>query len=159
MLQCNLRMHYTVLSTIPLPTEICILARRRRRKKKKRKKKRRWVSFGLAVRRYAGKQKGLGSIQLRLSLPFRKVVVGGHCLVTLSLTVNETLKWLSSLPILMQESFWWWQCSDRYITYLFPPPPPLSLSSMRESVHFMVSAERSARASAFVIVTWRSAVR
>ena len=24
----------------------------------------------------------------------------------------ETLKWLSSLPSLMQESFWWWQCSD-----------------------------------------------
>ena len=29
------------------------------------------------------------------------------CLVTLSLTMNETLKRLSSLPILMQESFWW----------------------------------------------------
>ena len=29
------------------------------------------------------------------------------CLVTLSLTINETLKRLSSLPILMQESFWW----------------------------------------------------
>ena len=24
-----------------------------------------------------------------------------------SLTVNETLTWVSSLPILMQESFWW----------------------------------------------------
>ena len=42
--------------------------------------------------------------------------------MTLSLTVNETLQWLSSLPILMQKSFWWWQCSDRYIS---PPPPPL----------------------------------
>ena len=31
--------------------------------------------------------------------------------MTLSLTINETLKWLSSLPILMQKSFWWWQCS------------------------------------------------
>ena len=30
-----------------------------------------------------------------------------HCLVTLTLTVNETLKRLSSLPILQQESFWW----------------------------------------------------
>ena len=29
----------------------------------------------------------------------------GHCLVTLSLPINETLKWLTSLPILMQESF------------------------------------------------------
>ena len=46
--------------------------------------------FGLAVRRLAGKQEGSGSIPLRLSLPFKKVVVGGHCLVTLSLTVNET---------------------------------------------------------------------
>ena len=44
---------------------------------------------------------------LRLSFLFRKVVVCGHCPVTLSLAVNETLKWLSSLPILMQGSFWW----------------------------------------------------
>ena len=55
----------------------------------------------------AGKQKGLGSIPLRISFLFRKVVVCGHCLVTLSLTINETLKCLSSLPILMHESFWW----------------------------------------------------
>ena len=55
----------------------------------------------------AGKQKGLGSIPLRLSFLFKKVVVCGHRLVTLSLTINETLKWLSSLPVLMQESFWW----------------------------------------------------
>ena len=31
---------------------------------------------------------------------------GAGAYVTLSLTVNETLKWLSSLPTLMQESFW-----------------------------------------------------
>ena len=51
--------------------------------------------------------------------------------VTLSLTIDETLKWLSSLPILMQESFWWWQCSDRYILSLFPylhTPSPFSPS-------------------------------
>ena len=46
---------------------------------------------------------------------------------------TETLKWLSSLPILMQESFWWWQCSDRYVIFLFPYlhtpfPPPFSPS-------------------------------
>ena len=45
---------------------------------------------------------------------------------------TETLKWLSSLPILMQKSFWWWQCSDRYILSLFPhlhtPFPPFSPS-------------------------------
>ena len=39
--------------------------------------------------------------------------------MTLSLTINETLKWLSSLPVSVQESFWWWQCSNRYITSLF----------------------------------------
>ena len=75
---------------------------------------------GTAVRHSAGKQKGLGLILLRLSLPFKKVVVNGHCLVTLSLTINETLKWLSLLPILMQESFWWRQCSDGSIISLFP---------------------------------------
>jgi len=36
----------------------------------------------------------------------------------------ETLKWLSSLPILMQESFWRWQRSDRYIISLTLPPIP-----------------------------------
>ena len=65
--------------------------------------------FDLAVGRQSGKQKGLGSIPLRLSQLSlqKKVVVCGHRLVTLSLTINETLKWLSSLPILLQESFWW----------------------------------------------------
>ena len=42
--------------------------------------------FGLAVRREAGKRKDLGSIPFRLSFLFKKVVVCGHCLVTLSIT-------------------------------------------------------------------------
>ena len=63
-------------------------------------------------------------VRICFGSPFSsKVVVCGHCLVTLSLTINETLKWFSLLPILMQESFWWWQCGDRYIIYLSPPPP------------------------------------
>ena len=83
--------------------------------------------FGLAVR--------LGSrgssVRIRFGSPFSsKVVVCGHCLVTLSLTINQTLKWLSSLPILTQKWFWWWQCSDRYI-YNLPlsvsPSPPTSI--------------------------------
>ena len=57
--------------------------------------------FGRAVRRWAGKQRDFGSNPLGLSL-LSKVVVCGHCLVTLSLIINETLKWLSSLPILTQ---------------------------------------------------------
>ena len=50
------------------------------------------------------------SVRFRLGSPFsskRLWFVCGHCLVTLSLTITATLKWLSSLPILMQESFWW----------------------------------------------------
>ena len=46
--------------------------------------------FGLAVRRSAGKQKGgLSSIPLRLSLLFKKAMVCGHCLVTLSLQTKN----------------------------------------------------------------------
>ena len=38
--------------------------------------------FGLAVRRKAGKQQGLGSVPLRLSFLFTsEIVVCGHCLV------------------------------------------------------------------------------
>ena len=49
------------------------------------------------------------SVRTRFGSPFSsKIVVCGHSLVTLSLTIsNEILKWLSSLPILMLESFWW----------------------------------------------------
>ena len=50
----------------------------------------------------------------------------------------ETLKWLSSLPTLMQKSFWWWQCSDRYIISLFPhlhtPFHPFSPSLISRTV-------------------------
>ena len=53
--------------------------------------------FGPAVRREAGKQEGLSLIPLWLSSK-----VCGHCLVTLPLAVNETLKWLSYLNISMQ---------------------------------------------------------
>ena len=42
---------------------------------------------------------------------------------------TKTLKWLAALPIIMQKSFWWWQCSDRHIISLSPPtsipPSPL----------------------------------
>ena len=43
--------------------------------------------------------------------------------MTLSVTINETLKRLSSLPIFMQESFWWRQSSGRYIIS-HPPCKP-----------------------------------
>ena len=53
---------------------------------------------------------------------------------------TETLKWLSLLPILMRKSFWWWQCSVRYIISLSPhfhtpsPPPPFSPSLISRTV-------------------------
>ena len=60
--------------------------------------------------------------------------------MTLSVAIYETLKWLSSLPILIHESFWWWQCSDWYIISRFPhlhTPPPF-FPSLRS---FMVSVD------------------
>ena len=62
---------------------------------------------------------------------------------------TETLKWLSSLPILIQKSFWWWQCSDRYIISLAPhlyiPFPPSLISlvvsvDVKHRVYFVLSA-------------------
>ena len=41
-----------------------------------------------------------------------------YCSETLALTMNETLKWLSSLPILMQKSLWWGQSSVRHSSTL-----------------------------------------
>ena len=44
-------------------------------------------------------------VLIRFGSPFSpKVVVCGYCLVTLFLAINETLKWLSSLPSLMQKT-------------------------------------------------------
>ena len=37
----------------------------------------------------------------------RKIVIYGHFLVTLHSTINETFKWLTSLPSLMRTLFWW----------------------------------------------------
>ena len=51
-----------------------------------------------------------------------------HCLVTLSITINETSKQLSLLPILMQESFWWRHCNNRYTISLFPHLRPSLIS-------------------------------
>ena len=73
--------------------------------------------------------------------------------MTLSLIINETLKWLSSLPILTQESFWLWQCSDRCIISVFPhlhthfpvPKKPYSLLfvDVKHHVYFSAAELRS----------------
>ena len=58
------------------------------------------------------------------SLSSTVVVFMDTAFETLPLTMNETLKWLTSQPILMQESFRWWWGSVRYSLHLPPPPPP-----------------------------------
>ncbi len=63
------------------------------------------AGFGLTVRRWAGSsmQKDFSSIPVQTSCVLIFFVVCGYCLMTLSLTINETLERLSSLPILMLE--------------------------------------------------------
>ena len=56
---------------------------------------------GLAVRRKAGQRKDLDSIRFGSSFS-SKIVVYGHCLVTLPTQLMKTLKWLTQLPTLMQ---------------------------------------------------------
>ena len=60
-------------------------------------------SMLLYVHRHRTDPQGLQTSRTTIQLWSR----GLQYLVTLSLTINETLKRLSSLPILMQESFWW----------------------------------------------------
>ena len=62
---------------------------------------------------------------------------GPHSVSDLSLTINEKLKCLSLLPILMLQSFWWWQCTIRYSP--FPPPPGilvLTSTSLETTWHY-----------------------
>ena len=63
-----------------------------------------------------------------------------------------TLKWLSRhrLSILLQELFWWWQCSlDRSIIPLFPAPPPYPLSSVPNKPYGSVCAGTWSTLSSF----------
>ena len=49
------------------------------------------------------------SVRIRFGSPFssKRLWFVNSCLVTLSLTINKTFKWLSPLPILIQELLWW----------------------------------------------------
>ena len=84
------------------------------------------------------------------------------CFVTLSLTINKTLKWLSLLPTLMQESFWWRQCSDMYIISLFPhlcnPPPPPPSPHPYKALWFlwMGSTTFTYLPTSWVLISWPS---
>ena len=50
---------------------------------------------------------GVGLISKFGSLFPSKVVVYGARVMTLPFTINETSKWFSSLPMLMQKPLWW----------------------------------------------------
>ena len=64
------------------------------------------------------------SVRYRFGSPFSSIAVAcEHCLVTLSLTFNETLsEWLSALPILMQVIL---VVTVQRQVYTLPLPPPL----------------------------------
>ena len=90
----------------------------------------------MAVRQVSGRT----SVQYHFSSPFSSKRLWFVDTVLCPSLPTETLilKWLSSLPILMQASFWWWQCSDRYIISLSPHlHTPFSLSL----INFMVSVD------------------
>ena len=78
--------------------------------------------FGLAVRRYAGKRKDLGSIPFRPSFLFKKLVCG-YCLVTLSLTITETIDGSHRCPSESRSH----SGGDRVATGIFFPLLPPSL--------------------------------
>ena len=72
----------------------------------------------------------------------------------------ETLKWLSSLPTLMQKSFWWQQYSDR--SYNFPltgptsesiPPsrPPASQSASSDLINLTVVSVRDVKHHIYLV--------
>ena len=65
---------------------------------------------------------GRTSVRYRFGSPFSSTVTRLWFVDTVLWLCPSlpTLKWLSSLPILMQESFWWWQRSDKYIISLSP---------------------------------------
>ena len=62
--------------------------------------------LGLVARRSAGEWKDTGSTPRFGSPLSSKTVIYGHCLVTLPGTINETVKWLTLLRILLRKSFW-----------------------------------------------------
>ena len=88
--------------------------------------------FSPAVTLWAGKR--TTSVRfIRFGSPFSsECVVYGRCLVTLSHTINETLKWLSSLSIYLNAGVTLVvTVSVRYIPHppAHPPPPPDLLGS------------------------------
>ena len=62
----------------------------------------------------AGKQMDLGLILLQLSFLFKKVVFVDTVLWP---RPSQLIK-MALIALLMQESFWWWQCSDMFIISL-----------------------------------------
>ena len=82
----------------------------------------------------AGRPRGFGLNLLRLSFLFKSCGLWTLSCESLTIIKYKTLKWLSLLPTLMQKSFWWWQCSDKYIIslslHLHSPFSPSLISLM-----------------------------
>ena len=90
--------------------------------------------FGLAVRRYADEQKDLASTLLSLKNKLWSM--------SFDFAIDEARKWLSSLSILMQESFSWRQCRVRCSLPLSPPAGIL--------IHASTSSEATRRSTSLV---------
>ena len=55
----------------------------------------------------------------------------------------------------MQKSFWWWQCSDRYIISLSPPPTPFHcLSPFLTSLMISVDFKHHIYLTQLAVTTW-----
>ena len=78
--------------------------------------------FGPAARHRASQQTNVSSRSLS-----SKTWGSYTRVLTSPLAINKTLKWLTLLPTLMPESFWWCQHSIRHSSSLPSPPPGISV--------------------------------
>ena len=93
--------------------------------------------LGPVVGRSTGKRRKDPGSTLRFGSPFSsKMVVYGHCLVTLPRAIHETLTEMSHIAAhACTRSFWWWQCTVRYKL-----PLPSSTKPRRPSFSTLLDA-------------------
>ena len=66
----------------------------------------------------------LFNAELTALLSLQKLWFVDVVIVILPLTINEALKWLSSVPILMLQSCWWWRYCASLVKVTPPPTHP-----------------------------------
>ena len=101
-----------------------------------------------------GKRQG-SRFDTRSDSPFSsRIVVYGHCLVTLSGTMSKTFKWLTTLPFLIPKSFCWWQCCVRYKlplpSYLLGFRSPSFITKVAQDVKLIELTNKKVKSSIFL---------